>query len=210
LFSIRKWLRENKGKEFSDNYWKKSFRRFIGLTIILMVITSSFSFSANISLGAGIFLPFQDNQISVQERVHNEIFLEKNQDTCWTQTLNSGGIIMINITVLENSFSNVSFVSDLENVTSYVAWLPNPINFILTPGESYQETFTLQAGISEQDRAIGYYASCVNSEANATVHWWYEILNSGTAEVIGIEYLGGLFLIAFVVLYYSRKKRKLE
>ncbi|MHA1875163.1 MAG: hypothetical protein ACTSUC_01815 [Promethearchaeota archaeon] len=130
------------------------------------------------------------------DKVHNEIFIDGCQESCSTKTLNSGCILVVNFTVLASSYSNVSFVSDLENVTN-TTWLLNPINFILAPGESYQETFTLQAGVSEQYRGLLYYASCVESDSNVTVHWWFEVLNSGIADTIGIESFGVLFLFSF-------------
>ena len=182
-----------------------------GIIFYTFLILFCFSFSSQLSIFQikGSNLPFLSDQITFLDKVQNEFFIDHGTHSFSVSRLYPGGIMVVNFTILANSTSAVSFLSSLEKIT-YTPWIPMIDSFTLPPGESYQETFTLQSGPNEQDRSIGYIASCVDSDANATVQWWYEVLNSGTPEDTGIEFIGVLFLLSFAVLCYSRKKRKLE
>ncbi len=151
--------------------------------------------------------PISINVPTLNERVHNERFLD------WAHTYNlatyflpEGSIIRVNYSVLATSLSNVSFISVFVNDTVTV-WTPKPPNFILAPGESFEENFTLVNGYVEQSSLMAYYASVLTENSNATVHWWYEVLFEGKRLSIGLFSIGTLTILTIVVMLI-RKRRK--
>lgn len=151
--------------------------------------------------------PISINVPTLNERVHNERFLE------WAHTYNLGtyilpeeSIIRVNYTVLATSLSNVSFTSVFVNDTVTV-WTPKPPNFILAPGESFEENFTLVNGYSEQSSLMGYYALVLTENSTATVHWWYEVLFEGKRLSIGFLYFVGSLILVLTIPVFLKKKR---
>lgn len=145
-------------------------------------------------------------------RVHGEVFIEWpfSENLVSSYTLRYGSIFRINYTVLPTSFSNVSFeyLPELrhENLTIFS---PNPPDFILVPGESYAETFTMVHGTAEDYALLLYKARPLLEGSNATVYWWFEVLKYGEASLPGILFsFGALTVFAIVVSIRIKHKRK--
>lgn len=143
-------------------------------------------------------------------QVHTEVFIEWpfSENLVSSYTLHIGSIFRINYTVLPISFSNVSFeyLPELghENQTIFS---PNPPDFILVPGESYTETFTVVNG-TEDSSFLLYKARPLSEESNATVHWWFEVLKYGEASVPGVLFSFGTLAIFAIVVLIIKKRRK--
>lgn len=143
-------------------------------------------------------------------RVHNERFIE------WpfganigTITLHEGSIFLFNCSVLANSNSSIEFEYSeelgLENITFFD---PDPNDFILAPGESYEETFTIVKGAYEFRSELSYRAHLLTEGGNATVHWWFEVLKYGEASVPGVLFsFGTLTLLAIVVILIAKRRK---
>ncbi|GAI78709.1 unnamed protein product [marine sediment metagenome] len=201
---------EQKNNQTSFNKKKQQ------ITVLLLIICIS-CFLINSPMGKTICVsafsfeqahPISINVPTLNERVHNEKFLE------WERTYNldtyilpEGSIIRVNYTVLVTSLSNVSFISYFINDTSNV-WTPNPPNFILAPGESFEKNFTLVKGLSEQSSLMGYYGSVLTESSNATVHWWYEVLFEGKRLSIGFLFFVGTLILVLTIPVFLKKKRK--
>ena len=143
-------------------------------------------------------------------QVHVEVFIEWpfSENLVSSYTLHIGSIFRINYTVLPISFSNVSFeyLPELghENQTIFS---PNPPNFILVPGESYTETFTVVHGTAEDYSLLLYKARPLKEDSNATVHWWFEVLKYGKASVPGFLFSFSVITILTIFLINQKKKR---
>ena len=152
--------------------------------------------------------PISINGPTLNERVHKESSLMWDHTYILdTYILPEESIIRVNYTVLTNSLSNVSFTSVFVNDTVTV-WTPKPPNFILAPGESFEENFTLVNGYFEQSSLMGYYASVLTENSTATVHWWYEILFEGKRASIGFLFSFGTLTFLTIVVMLIRKRKK--
>jgi hypothetical protein len=139
------------------------------------------------------------------ERIEDELYLEQlDYPSFHTKALYEGAVIRLNITVLPCSNATVAFEYGYPNTTY---WVPEPPNFTLSPGETTGvQNYTLESYMADYHGLIIYDCYIINEGPNATVYWWYEILEEGSyVPAAGtLITIGALFITAVIV----QKKRK--
>ena len=151
------------------------------------------------------------SNLSQMEQIHINQFIDT------FSTVEAGfyypsSVVKINITNLSISNTSLffSYFHETGEYQTFTIWTPRPQNFTLTPGESFQEIYTLELGIIEGSSALGFYVWPVDSDSNATLHLGYDVLVSGTANV-GHELLYTTFLLTIlVVAVFCRKKQSIH
>jgi len=114
------------------------------------------------------------------------------------------GIVLVNVTLLPISNSNISltFVDD-ERIT----WTPiAPDDFTLNQGESYSQTFTLFSSAVGGQGNIPFMCSVIKENSTATIRFGYNVLNNGT-NLVKMPY-GIISLIYLLVSSSMLMKRK--
>ena len=134
----------------------------------------------------------------VQESFVGDYFIPLSTHGCYRNS-----IVQFNVTVLPQSNTSVEIFVDAGYAESFS---PTLANTTLSPGESFAENYTFVVGLANE---IEYFCRCIDTDSNATVRWWYEVLYSAKPEGIGIEFpiiLGGLVLFSLGVRIISIKK----
>lgn len=203
--------RKNKRKSLPDKKQKSTaYLPFLILTFLLgslLLINSSQISSIHNEYKSAYY----NKKYTENGQVHTEVFIEWpfSENLVSSYTLAKGSIFRINYTVLPISFSNVSFeyLPELAH-ENHTIFSPNPPDFILVPGESYAETFTVVHGTAEDYSLLLYKARPLKEDSNATVHWWFEVLKYGEASVPGVLFSFGILTFLAVVIVLRRKRRK--
>ncbi len=147
-----------------------------------------------------------NNDLGIKEQIHSETYIDNIADTLTIGPFSKETVIRINYTVLPQSNSSVDFVFHYAYL-DYTTWLPVPLNFTLTVGESFSGDFTLNRTINQPTLSFGFDAHVVIGGTNATVHWWYEVLVTGKTPAAGyIVVSGTLFLLSLGVAIHSKSK----
>ncbi len=195
-------LKEKRTKHKSKSQLTKIFSN-IGLMFLIMSILF-----ANVSQSLGSMDYYPDNKLRINEKIHQESFIDNGYWSLGTFLLPKGSTIKVNYTVLLQSNSSVSFryYYDERNDTDTI-WSPIPQNCILAPGEFFEGTFTLLRGVTSNLAEVGFDAIVTDGLTNATVHWWYEVLVTGKTPAAGFLVLSGT-LILFSLGVIIRSKRK--
>ncbi|MFW9921889.1 MAG: hypothetical protein ACFFDW_01210 [Candidatus Thorarchaeota archaeon] len=173
------------------------------MIIALFILSSSFSISEIVGKKS------DNNQCyTIQQYIEEEIFLEWGyQKALKSPFIDEGGIVFVNMTLLQSSNSNVSlFFVDYEGVT----WSPVPPDyFILSQGENYSQTFTLLQSGRDNSGSIFYQCMVLQENATATILWGYNVISTGTHNItIGIETIVIGLMTSFIGITIWRIKTK--
>jgi len=149
--------------------------------------------------------------LSQKEGIHKDQFID------WFDIVEAGffypsSVVKINITNLSISNTSLffSYFHETGEYQTFTIWTPRPQNFTLTPGESFQEIYTLELGIIEGSSALGFYVWPVDSDSNATLHLWYDVLVSGIANVGTNFYIATFLVFTFLIAVYNKKKQTIR
>lgn len=176
------------------------------LLVSALLITSTQSSSTYLERGNG----YSNDVYTENGRVHMEVFIDwPNYANLGTIMLRVGSIIHVNYTVLATSNSSVEFeiMKSLghENRTLFSPEIPN---FVLAPGESFADDFTIVNGTAEHSTELSYNVYLLSEGGNATVHWWYEIIKKVKMPAPGFLFsFGALTVVAIVVLLIGKKRK---
>lgn len=178
------------------------------ITLLLFCIFSS-SFSFGFSNHNDFDSVNSLNKYTENGRVHNERVIEWPHSTnIDTISIVQGSIILFNCSVLANSNSSIEFdYSEDPALVNITEFGPDPINFTLAPGESYEETFTLVKGGYEFRSELSYRARLLTEGGNATVQWWYEILEYGKIPAPGFVYSFGILTLLSIIVIVLKKRK---
>ncbi len=193
-------LKEKRTKQRSKSQLTKIFSN---MGLMFLILSMLF---ANVSQSLGNIDYCPDNKLRINEKIHQESFIDYAYTPLGTYLLPVGSVIQVNYTVLPQSNSSVSFryYYDEHNFT---IWSPIPQNCILAPGEFFEGTFTLQTGLTSRLAEVGFQAAVTDGITNATVHWWYEVLVTGKTPAAGFLVLSGtLILVSLGVVIHSKRK----
>jgi hypothetical protein len=193
----------------NNNRIQKTSKLFMLIIIQLLLCFSLIAFLQGSAFVNEEDKVFRINNFTENGRVHKEKYIEwPNSASVGTITLLVGSIIHFNCTVLTTSNSSVEFEFmhelGLENQTFYN---PDPIDFILAPGESYTETFTIVNGTAEFHSELSYKAYLLQEGGNATIHWWYEVLKYGKMSLPGFIFSFGSLSLLSVIILVSKKRK---
>jgi len=176
------------------------------LLVSALLITSTQSSSTYLERGNG----YSIDVYTENGRVHHEVFINwPNYANIGTIMLRVRSIIHVNYTVLATSNSSVEFkfLKSLghENRTLFS---PEISNFVLAPGESLAEDFTVVNGTAEGHTELSYDAYLLSEGGNANVHWWYEIIKKVKMPAPGfLFFFGTLTVLAIVVILITKRKK---
>lgn len=149
-----------------------------------------------------IALIYEEGVLEMYWEVSNEYFIS-------SPILGIGAIFQINCTLLAISNTSVLFKFD-DNPVEH--WSPSPENITLLPGESFEATFTLESSEFQGAGEFAYLPTLLTEGSNATVNWWWKVLNKGEiAPGNSFVYTFGILLlfttINALVLKKQRKKK---
>lgn len=120
--------------------------------------------------------------------------------------LGIGAIFQINCTLL--AISNCSVLCKIFP-NPLVHWSPTPENITLLPGDSFETTFTLPSSEFQPDNEIAYFPTLLTEGSNATLHYWYKILDIGEiAPGNSFVYTFSLLLFFTTINVLVLKKRR--
>lgn len=176
------------------------------LLVSALLITSTQSSSTYLEQGN----VYSNDVYTENGRVHKEVFIDwPNNANIGTIMLRVRSIIHVNYTVLATSNSSVEFEIvksiDDENRTLFSPEIPN---FVLAPGESLAEDFTIVNGTAEYSTELSYRAYLLSEGGNATVHWWYEIIKKVKMPAPGFLFSFGALTAFAIVVIIIKKRRK--
>ncbi len=192
-----------KGKRTKQRSKAQLTKIFSNMGLMFLILSILF---ANVSQSLGSMNYYPDNKLRINEKIHQEAFIDHVYTPLGTYLLPEGSTIKVNYTVLPQSNSSVSFryYYDEHNFT---IWSPIPQNCILAPGEFFEGTFTLQTGLTSRLAEVGFQAAVTDGLTNATVHWWYEVLVTGKTPAAGFLVISGaLILLSLGVIVHSKRK----
>ena len=141
------------------------------------------------------------------EYIEEEITITwENKQIIETEFLYTNGKIFVNFTNLLSSPSSVNFTRPEYN-PEIIGWSPEwPLNFILAPGESYSNTFTLNQ-VFDVANNMNYACHVLTEGSNATILWGYKIIRSGN-KLLGNGLLPTLFSIVIIMFIIQQKKKQ--
>ncbi|NPD90598.1 MAG: hypothetical protein HGN29_17945 [Asgard group archaeon] len=201
-------------KNNHSSFTKKRHHRvpillLLNITLLLvstLLITSTQSSSTYLEQGN----VYSIDRYTENGRVHNEVFINwPDYANLGTIMLRVGSIIHVNYTVLATSNSSVEFeiMKSIghENRTLFSPEIPN---FVLAPGESLAEDFTVVNGTAEYSTELSYDAYLLSEGGNATVHWWYEIIKKVKMPAPGFLFSFGTVTVLTIIVILINKRRK--
>ena len=202
--------RKNKQSLYQKNGTpRNAFALFTGVVLVLVssvFITATQSSSTYLEQGN----VYSIDIYTENGRVHHEVFINwPNYANIGTIMLRVGSIIHVNYTVLATSNSSVEFKFmkslDDENRTLFS---PEISNFVLAPGESLAEDFTVVNGTAEGHTELSYDAYLLSEGGYATVHWWYEIIKKVKMPAPGFLFSFGTLTVLTIIVILITKRRK--
>jgi len=207
---IEKELKQNKKEIVFRRLQKK---KLISIALVSMVV---FLCINNSMVNTGICLNTLPNpEATILEQQHKEMMIKwidwsEFPEGLATTLLPIDSIIQVNYTVLEKSNSSILFVPTDKDIVSDL-WDPVPTNLTLAPGESFEETFTVKQGTASDHACFAFFVYVITENSNATIHWWYDVLERGKVPAGGFLIVGSaLAVIVIVSLIYSKRKSNIK
>jgi len=203
--------RKNKSSSYpKKRLWRNTILLFLCVNFLLvniLLITSTQNSSTYLERGNG----YSIDKYTENGRVHKEVFINwPNYANIGTIMLRVGSIIRVNYTVLATSNSSVEFKFmkslDDENRTLFSPEIPN---FVLAPGESLAEDFTVVNGTAEYSTELSYDAYLLSEGGYATVHWWYEIIKKVKMPAPGFLFSFVVVAMLSIVIIVRRKRKRM-
>jgi hypothetical protein len=103
--------------------------------------------------------------------------------------------IFFEVFLCSNSSVSFNYFND-----SHFRWTPSPQNFTLFPGESFEETYTLQQSSADKIGTITFLASVLQENSNATVGWNCQVLDDGKVTIFSDYLFVVIPLMIFIVI----------
>ena len=205
----RKDIKNNQLSFIKKRHHRAPILLFLSIALLLvsaLLITSTQSSSTYLEQGN----VYSIDKYTENGRVHKEVFINwPDYATIGTIMLRVRSIIHVNYTVLATSNSSVEFkiMKSLshENRTYFSPEIPN---FVLAPGESFAEDFTIVNGTAEYSTELSYKAYLLSEGGNATVHWWYEIIKKVKMPAPGFLFSFGTLTVLTIIVILINKRKK--
>ncbi len=193
---------------------KKIRTNSIILFVLILLFGATVSVKENMANSSATMVSIVCNTSETETGLYREGTIEmywENSDEYYigSSILGIGGIFQVNCTLL--AISNTSVLCKVFP-DPLVHWSPIPANITLLPGESFEETFTLESSEFQLHNEITYFPTLLTEGSNATLHYWWKVLNKGEiAPVNSFVYTFGILLlftsINALVLEKQRKKK---